>query len=40
MTGQRTLFFTLCLRGNEKVLAAHAVGKDGNPYYMELTQLK
>jgi len=39
-TGQRTVVFTLCLRGSEKVLAAHAIGKDGNPNYMELTQLK
>lgn len=39
-TGQRTVMFTLCLRGSEKVLAAHAIGKDGNPSYMELTQMK
>jgi hypothetical protein len=39
-TGQRTVVFTLCLRGSEKVLAAHAIGKDGNPNYMELTQMK
>ena len=38
--GQRTVVFTLCLRGSEKVLAAHAIGKDGNPNYMELTQMK
>ena len=39
-TGQRTVVFTLCLRGSEKVLAAHAIGKDGIPSYMELTQMK
>ena len=38
--GQRTVVFTLCLRGSEKVVAAHAFGKDGNSYYMELTQMK
>jgi len=39
-TGQRTVVFTFCLRGSEKVLAAHAIGKDGIPNYMELTQMK
>jgi hypothetical protein len=39
-TGQRMANFTLCLRGSEKVMAAHVIGKDGNPYHMELTQLK
>jgi hypothetical protein len=39
-TGERTVVLTLCLRGRERVLAAHAFGKDGNPYYMELTQMK
>lgn len=38
--GQRTVVLTLCQRSREKVLAAHAFGKDGNPYYMELTQMK
>jgi hypothetical protein len=38
--GQRTVVLTFCLRGHEKVLAAYAFGKDGNLYYMELTQLK
>ena len=38
--GQRTVVLTLCQRGREKVLAAHVFGKDGNPYYMELTQMK
>ncbi|MGH7216581.1 MAG: hypothetical protein ACREIG_05040 [Nitrospiraceae bacterium] len=39
-TGQRMVSFTLCLRGSEKVITAHIFGKDGNPYYMELTPLK
>ena len=38
--GQRTVVFTLCLRNGEKVVAAHVFGKDGNPYYVELTQMK
>ncbi|MFI5223572.1 MAG: hypothetical protein ACHQX3_04895, partial [Nitrospirales bacterium] len=38
-TGQRMIDFTLCLRGNEKVLTAHVFGKDGNPYYAELTPM-
>lgn len=38
--GQRIVDFTLCLRGSEKVMAAHVFGKDGNPYYAELTPLK
>jgi hypothetical protein len=38
--GQRTVLFTFCLRGGEKVLATHVFGKDGNPYYMELTPMK
>jgi hypothetical protein len=38
--GQRTVVLTSCLRSREKVLAAYALGKDGNLYYMELTQLK
>ena len=38
--GQRVVDFTLCLRGSENVLTAHVFGKDGNPYYMELTPLK
>lgn len=37
--GQRIVDFTLCLRGNEKVLTAHVFGKDGNPYYAELTPM-
>lgn len=39
-TGQRMVSFTLCIRGSEKVITAHIFGKDGNPYYMELTPLK
>lgn len=39
-TEQRTVDFTLCQRGSEQVLASHAVGKDGKPYYMELTRMK
>lgn len=39
-TGQRMVDFTLCMRGNEKVMAGHVFGKDGNPYYVELTRLK
>lgn len=39
-TGQRMANFTLCLRGSEKVMTAHVFGKDGNPYYAELTPLK
>ncbi|HEY6640011.1 MAG TPA: hypothetical protein VIY67_04705 [Nitrospiraceae bacterium] len=38
-TGQRMVDFTLCLRGDEKVLTAHVFGKDGNPYYAELTPM-
>lgn len=38
--GQRTVVLTNCLRGNEKVVAAYVFGKDGNLYYMELTQMK
>jgi len=38
--GQRMVGFTLCLRGSEKVMMAHIFGKDGNPYYAELTPLK
>jgi hypothetical protein len=38
--GQRMANFTLCLRGSEKVMTAHVFGKDGNPYYAELTPLK
>jgi hypothetical protein len=38
--GQRTVVLTFCLRSREKVLAAYVFGKDGNLYYMELTQLK
>ena len=38
--GQRTVLFTFCLRGGEEVVAAHVFGKDGNPYYVELTQMK
>ena len=38
--GQRVVDFTLCLRGSENVMTAHVFGKDGNPYYMELTPLK
>ena len=37
--GQRMVNFTLCLRGSEKVMIAHVFGKDGNPYYVELTRL-
>ena len=39
-TGQRMVDFTLCMRDNEKVMAGHVFGKDGNPYYVELTRLK
>jgi hypothetical protein len=38
--GQRTVVLTFCQRSNEKVLAAYVFGKDGNHYYMELTQMK
>ena len=38
--GQRMANFTLCSRGSEKVMTAHVFGKDGNPYYAELTPLK
>jgi len=38
--GQRVVDFTLCLRGSENVMTAHVFGKDGTPYYMELTPLK
>jgi hypothetical protein len=38
--GQRMANFTLCLRGSEKVMTADVFGKDGNPYYAELTPLK
>jgi hypothetical protein len=38
--GQRTVSFMHCLRGSAKVVPAHIIGKDGNPYYMELTPLK
>ena len=38
--GQRTVVLTFCLRNREKVLAAYVFGKDGNLYYMELTQMK
>lgn len=38
--GQRTVVLTFCQRSNEKVLATYAFGKDGNPYYMELTEMK
>jgi len=38
--GQRTVVLTFCLRSREKVLAAYIFGKDGNLYYMELTQMK
>lgn len=38
--GQRTVVLTFCQRSNEKVLAAYAFGKDGNLYYMELTEMK
>lgn len=37
---QRMVDFTLCLRGSEKVMMAHVFGKDGNPYYAELTPMK
>jgi hypothetical protein len=37
--GQRMVDFTLCLRGSEKVMTAHVFGKDGNPYYVELTPM-
>jgi hypothetical protein len=39
-TEQRTVDFTLYLRGSETVLAAHAVGRDEKPYSMELTRMK
>jgi hypothetical protein len=38
--GQRMVDFTLGLRGNENVMTGHVFGKDGNPYYVELTRLK
>ena len=38
--GQRTVVLTSYLRSREKVLATYAFGKDGNLYYMELTQMK
>lgn len=38
-SAQRTVVFTLCLRGTEQVLATHAFGKDGKPYYIELTRM-
>jgi hypothetical protein len=31
---------TFCLRGSEKVMTVYVFGKDGNPYYAELTPLK
>lgn len=39
-SAQHTVVFTLCLRGSEQVLATHAFGKDGKPYYIELTRMK
>jgi len=38
--GQRMVDFTLCLRSSEHVIVGHVLGKDGNPYYLELTQFK